>query len=234
MEDATAGIKVTFPASALGSSTSAGNVQIKETNNIRSTSTAQPVGGTAQEIKVTDSDGTPITTFASDITIERSKRVSVAIQSSKPGVIIGKQGSAIEELKKELEKTFGGNFEVTIQELRQPDTDANIIAETVQGQIERRMPYRRAAKMAMEKAIQAGALGVKIGVSGRLNGAEIARDEMFKEGNVPLQTLRANIQFARRHAVTKFGTIGVQVWVYKGMVFKNVQQAQSSSLNPTK
>lgn len=169
----------------------------------------------------------------SDITIERSKRVSVAIQSSKPGVIIGKQGAAIEDLKKELEKTFGGNFEVTIQELRQPDTDANIIAETVQGQIERRMPYRRAAKMAMEKAMQSGALGVKVKVSGRLNGAEIARDETFKEGNVPLQTLRANIQFSRRHAVTKFGTIGVQVWVYKGMVFKNIQQVQSSALHPT-
>ena len=167
-----------------------------------------------------------------DISIERGKRVTVAIQSSKPGVIIGKQGAAIEDLKKELEKMFGGNFEVLIQEIRQPDLDANIIAENVQQQIERRMPYRRAAKMAIEKAIQAGALGVKIGLSGRLNGAEIARSDMFKEGNVPLQTLRANIQFARRHAATKFGTIGVQVWVYKGMVFKNVQQAQSSALTP--
>ena len=170
----------------------------------------------------------------SDISIERGKRVTVAIQSSKPGVVIGKQGSAIEDLRKELERMFGGNFEVLIQEIRQPDTDANIIAENVQQQIERRMPYRRAAKMAIEKAIQGGALGVKIGLSGRLNGAEIARSDGFKEGNIPLQTLRANIQFARRHAMTKFGTIGIQVWVYKGMVFKNVQQAQSSALNPTK
>jgi small subunit ribosomal protein S3 len=170
----------------------------------------------------------------SDIGIERGKRVNVTIHSSKPGVIIGKQGAAIEELRKDLEHKFGGNFQVDIQELRAPDTDPNIIAETVQGQIQRRMPYRRAAKMAIEKAMQAGALGVKIGVSGRLNGAEIARAEMFKEGNVPLQTLRANVVFARRHAVTKFGTIGVQVWVYKGMVFKNVQQVQSAGLNPTK
>lgn len=170
----------------------------------------------------------------SEITIERGKRTNVAIHSSKPGVIIGKQGAAIEELRKDLEQKFGGNFQVDIQELRSPDSDAVIIAETIQGQIQRRMPYRRAAKMAIEKAMQSGALGVKISVSGRLNGAEIARSEMFKEGNVPLQTLRANVQFARRHAVTKFGTIGIQVWVYKGMVFKSVQQVQSSALNPNK
>jgi small subunit ribosomal protein S3 len=168
----------------------------------------------------------------SELLIERGKRTRVSIISSKPGMIIGKQGAAIEELKKDLEQRFGGFFEVDIQELRNPDADAYIIAETIQGQIQRRMPYRRACKMAMEKAMQAGALGVKITVGGRLNGAEIARSDLFKEGNVPLQTLRANIQFARKHAVTKFGTIGVQVWVYKGMVFKNVQQAQSSSLTP--
>ncbi len=168
----------------------------------------------------------------SDIGIERSKRVNVTIHTSKPGVIIGKQGAAIEDMKKDLERKFGGNFQVDVQELRAPDADPVIIAETIQGQIQRRMPYRRAAKMAMEKAIQAGALGVKVLVAGRLNGAEIARSELFKEGNIPLQTLRANIVFARRHAMTKFGTIGIQVWVYKGMVFKNVQQAQSASLNP--
>lgn len=166
----------------------------------------------------------------SQIHIERNKKISVSIESSKPGVIIGKQGAAIEDLRKDLEQKFGGSFEVDIKELRNPDADANVIAESIQGQIERRMPYRRAAKMAMEKAMQAGAQGVKISVSGRLNGAEIARGETFKEGNIPLQTLRANIQFARRHAVTKFGTIGIQVHVYKGMVFKNVQQAQSSNL----
>lgn len=168
------------------------------------------------------------------IGIERGKRIAIAIESSKPGIIIGKQGAAIEDLRKDLERHFSGNFEVTIQELRTPDTDCVSIAENIQGQINRRMPYRRAAKMAIEKAMQSGALGVKVLVSGRLNGAEIARNEMFKEGNIPLQTLRANIQFARRHAITKFGTIGIKVWVYKGMVFKNMQQAQSSALTPTK
>ncbi len=166
----------------------------------------------------------------SELQIERGKRVKVTIISSKPGIIIGKQGAAIEELKKDLEMQFHTPFEVDIQEMRNPDADAYNIAESIQGQIQRRMPYRRACKMAMEKAMQAGAQGVKIKVSGRLNGAEIARSDLFKEGRVPLQTLRADIQFARAHAVTKFGTIGVQVHVFKGMVFKNVQQVQSASL----
>lgn len=165
------------------------------------------------------------------IDIDRNKKTTVAIHTSKPGVIIGKQGAAIEELRKDLERKFGGSFEVNIQEVRSPDTEPMVIAETIVGQIERRMPYRRAAKMAMEKAMQAGALGIKIGVSGRLNGAEIARSDSFKAGNVPLQTLRANVVLATKHAVTSYGTIGVQVWVYKGMVFKKVQQMQSSALN---
>ncbi len=165
------------------------------------------------------------------IDIDRNKKTTVVIHSSKPGVIIGKQGAAIEDLRKDLERRFGGSFEVQIQEIRSPDSEPAVIAENIQGQIERRMPYRRAAKMAMEKAMQAGALGVKITVSGRLNGAEIARSDTFREGNVPLQTLRANITMATRHAVTTYGTIGVQVCVYKGMVFKKVQQMQSATLS---
>ena len=166
----------------------------------------------------------------SSIEIERSKKTTVTIHTSKPGVIIGKQGAAIEDLRKDLERRFGGSFQVEIQEIRSPDADPDIIAETIQGQIQRRMPYRRAVKMSIEKAMQAGAIGIKVTVSGRLNGAEIARDDLFKEGNVPLQTLRANIVHAKRHAITKFGTIGIQVWIYKGMVFKKVQQMQSNAL----
>ncbi len=164
------------------------------------------------------------------IEIDRSKRVSVVIHTSKPGVVIGKQGAAIEDLKKDLERKFPGMFDVNIQEIRNPDADAHVIAETIQGQIQRRMPYRRASKMAIEKAMQSGAKGVKIKISGRLNGAEIARTELFKDGNIPLQTLRADVQFARRHAATTYGTIGVKVWIYKGMVFKKVQQVQSAAL----
>ncbi|PIR52970.1 30S ribosomal protein S3 [Candidatus Peregrinibacteria bacterium CG10_big_fil_rev_8_21_14_0_10_49_10] len=166
----------------------------------------------------------------SGIDIERTKKTSITIHTSKPGVIIGKQGAAIEELRVDLEKAFGGSFEVNIQEIRNPDGDAEVIAETIQGQIQRRMPYRRAARMALEKATQSGVKGIKIFVSGRLNGADIARNELFKEGNIPLQTLRADVQFAKRHAITTYGTIGVQVWIYKGMVFKKVAQVQSASL----
>ncbi len=166
----------------------------------------------------------------SDILIDRSKKTLVTIKTSKPGVIIGKQGAALEEMRKDLEKKFGGSFLVEIQEVRNPDADAAVIAENIQQQIERRMPYRRAAKQAIEKAMASGALGVKISLAGRLNGAEIARSDTFKEGNIPLQTLRADIQFARRHALTKYGTIGVQVHVFKGMIFKNAQQMQSNAL----
>jgi len=167
----------------------------------------------------------------SSMEIDRSKKTSLVIHTSKPGVIIGKQGAAIEELRKDLEKKFGGSFEVNIQEIRTPDSDAVVIAETIQGQIQRRMPYRRAARMALEKAMQGGAVGVKIRVAGRLNGAEIARSELFKDGNIPLQTLRANITFARRSAKTTYGTIGVKVWVYKGMVFKKVEHIQTATLS---
>ncbi len=164
------------------------------------------------------------------IEIDRGKKTSVVIHSSKPGVIIGKQGAAIEDLRKDMEKQFGGSFEINVHEIRTPDADAACVAESIQGQIERRMPYRRACKMAMEKAMQSGAVGIKISVSGRLNGAEIARDDAFRSGNVPLQTLRANIQFATRHARTAYGTIGVQVWIYKGMVFKKIREAKSAAL----
>lgn len=166
----------------------------------------------------------------SSIEIDRGKKTSVLIHSSKPGVIIGKQGASIEDLRKELEKEFGGSFEINVQEIRNPDADAACIAESIQSQIERRMPYRRACKMAMERAMQAGLVGIKIGVSGRLNGAEIARSDSFKAGNVPLQTLRADIKHAVRHSKTTYGTIGVQVWVYKGMVFKKIAHATSAAL----
>ena len=166
----------------------------------------------------------------SKIEIDRSKKVFVIIHTSKPGVVIGKQGAAIEQLSKDLSRQFGKNFEVNIQEVRNPDMDPEVIAESIAGQLQRRMPYRRAAKMSIEKAMQAGAKGIKISVSGRLNGAEIARSEFFKDGNIPLQTLRANVTFARRHAATTYGTLGIKVWVYSGMVFKKVQQVQSSAI----
>ncbi|MBT3293563.1 30S ribosomal protein S3 [Candidatus Peregrinibacteria bacterium] len=168
----------------------------------------------------------------SKIDIERTKKTSVSIHTSKPGVVIGKQGAAIEQLKQDLEKKFGSSFDVNIQELRNPDGDAEVIAETIQAQMQRRMPFRRAARMAIEKAMQSGGVkGIKITISGRLNGADIARSEQFKEGNIPLQTLRANVEFAKRGAQTSYGTIGIKVWVYKGMIFRKVEHVQSASLH---
>jgi small subunit ribosomal protein S3 len=167
----------------------------------------------------------------SKIAIDRSKNVSVTIHSAKPGVIIGKQGASIELLKGDLNKKFPGNFDVNIQEVRNPDGDAEVIAELIQGQLQRRMPFRRAAKMAIEKAMQSGVTGIKVTIAGRLNGAEIARSEQFKDGNIPLQTLRADVTMARRTAQTTYGSLGIKVWIYNGLVFKKIQQVQSSSLH---
>lgn len=155
------------------------------------------------------------------IEIERSaKKVVVNIHAAKPGLIIGRQGVAIEDLRDMLNKKFGENFEVNIIEVPNPDISAQLIGELVSSQIERRIAYRRAVKMAVQKAIEAGAIGVKIQVAGRLNGVEIARREYFKEGNIPLHTLRANIDYAQINASTTYGIIGIKVWVYKGLVFK--------------
>lgn len=156
------------------------------------------------------------------IEIARSaKKVSVNIHAAKPGLIIGRQGLAVDDLRDELQRRFKDQIEVNILELKNPDLSAQLIAEMVKQQIEKRIAYRRAAKMALQKAVEAGAKGVKIHVSGRLNGVEIARREYFKNGNIPLHTLRADIDYARVDAHTTYGVIGIKVWIYKGMVFKS-------------
>jgi small subunit ribosomal protein S3 len=168
------------------------------------------------------------------VEIERSsKKVVVNIHAAKPGLIIGRQGVAIEDLRDELNKKFGENFEVNILEVPQPDLSAQLIGELVAAQIEKRIAYRRAVKIALEKAIGAGAIGAKIQIAGRLNGVEIARKEYFKEGNIPLHTLRADIDYSRVNAHTTYGVIGIKVWVYKGLVFKKNEvpsEAQSAKV----
>jgi len=167
----------------------------------------------------------------SSIGIERdSSHVSVIIFTSKPGVIIGRSGTAIEDLKKTLSKQFNNNFDVNIREIKNPDTDAEILAENVAQQISRRIAFRRAAKSAVRKAMDAGAKGVKIEVSGRLNGAEISRTEFTLEGKIPLQTFRADISYASKRAETTYGTIGVKVWVFRGEV---VRDRMSKKLSET-
>ena len=152
------------------------------------------------------------------VVIDRpAKNARITVYSARPGVVIGKKGEDIEVLKADLQKILGGQVHVNIEEIRKPEIDAQLIADSIAQQLEKRIMFRRAMKRAMQNAMRLGAQGIKIMSSGRLNGAEIARDDMFKEGNVPLQTLRANIQHAVRHAKTTYGTIGVQVWIYKGM-----------------
>lgn len=157
------------------------------------------------------------------VKIERSpKKVVVNIHSGKPGLIIGRQGVGIDDFRDHLSRHFGQNFEVNVIEMPTPDLSAQLLGEFVATQIEKRIAYRRAVKMALQRAIEAGAKGVKIQVSGRLNGVEISRREYFKEGNIPLHTLRADIDFARVNAYTTYGVIGIKVWVYKGLVFSKL------------
>ena len=160
----------------------------------------------------------------SKVEIQRSnKNLTVTIHTSKPGIIIGKQGDKIEQLKKELSNKFGEHIEININEVKKPDLDAAIVADNIANQVERRISYRRASKQALQKAIDAGAIGVKIYVGGRLNGVDIARGEFFKQGNIPLHTFRADIDYAKATAVTTYGAIGIKVWIYKGNVYKNDQ-----------
>lgn len=156
----------------------------------------------------------------SQIEIQRNANmVTVNIHTSRPGIVIGSQGAAIESLRKDLEREFHEKFNINIKEIKKPYQDAVILAELVGKQIEKRIPYRRACKMAIERSMESGSKGVKINVAGRLNGVEIARTQFFTEGKIPLQTFRSDIDYAYFRAVTTYGTIGVKVWIYKGEIF---------------
>ena len=156
------------------------------------------------------------------IEIERDgKRVKVFVHCAKPGMIIGKQGSEIDKLRSEIEAFAGIPALVNVVEVKQPDLDAQLIAESVANQLERRIAFRRAMKQAILRTMKLGAKGIKIQLSGRLNGAEIARTEHYHEGTIPLQTIRADIEYGFWEANTTYGKIGVKVWVYKGEVLAN-------------
>ncbi len=156
----------------------------------------------------------------SRIVIERTlKLITVTIQAARPGVIIGKGGQEVDKLKAELKKVVKKDVQINIFEVKQPDVDARIVAESIARQIEGRVSYRRAIKMAISTAIRSGAEGIKVQLSGRIGGAEIARSEMFKEGRTPLHTFRADIDYALAVAHTKVGTLGVKVWICNGEVF---------------
>ena len=155
----------------------------------------------------------------SKIEIERTaKFVKVNVYTAKPGLVIGKGGNLSESLKAELQKMIGKEVNLNIVELKNIDTDAQLVAENIANQLERRISFRRAMKQCMQKAMKAGALGIKTSVSGRLGGADMARTEFYKEGTIPLQTLRADIDYGFYEADTTYGKIGVKVWIYKGEI----------------
>ncbi len=160
------------------------------------------------------------TSSISKIIISRTAdKVIVDIHTSKPGVLIGRAGAGVEQMKKEVEKiTKKGNVSINIMEIKHPDMDAQLVAENIAAQLEKRVSFRRAMKAAMQRTMKAGAKGVKTMVGGRLDGAEIARSENYHEGSIPLQTLRADIDYGFAEAHTTFGVIGVKVWVYKGEI----------------
>jgi small subunit ribosomal protein S3 len=166
----------------------------------------------------------------SKIEIERaSDRVRVIIFTAKPGVVIGKGGNEIEVTKKALSKITDKKISVDIKEIKRPDRDAQLVAENIAGQLENRVSFRRAMKSCMGRTMKAGALGIKTAVSGRLGGADIARTEFYSEGTIPLQTLRADIDYGVAEANTTYGKVGVKVWIYKGEILpaKNNEDAQS-------
>jgi len=160
----------------------------------------------------------------SKITIERPQgKVVLNIFTSKPGMIIGVKGAGVETLKKELKKMVGTkSVHLNIMEVKYPDKDATLVAEGIAAQLEKRASFRRTMKQAMQRVMRSGAKGVKVMVSGRLDGAEIARSEHYHEGSIPLQTLRANIDYGVATARTTFGAIGVKVWIYKGEVLPKI------------
>ena len=155
----------------------------------------------------------------SKIEIERTpKFVKVNVFTAKPGIVIGKGGAGAESIKADLQKMINKDVNLNIVEVKDIDTNAQLVAENIAGQLERRISFRRAMKQCMQKTMKAGALGIKTAVSGRLGGADMARTEFYKEGTIPLQTLRADIDYGFAEADTTYGKIGVKVWIYKGEV----------------
>ena len=169
----------------------------------------------------------------SRIQIERpANNARVIIHTARPGIVIGKKGEDIERLRSDISKMMGVPAQVSVEEIRKPELDAYLVAESVAQQIERRIMFRRAMKRAVTNTLRLGALGIKINVSGRLNGAEIARSEWYREGRVPLHTLRADIDYGFAEAQTTYGVIGIKVWIFKGEVLSHAETEVEENANP--
>lgn len=169
----------------------------------------------------------------SKIIIERpSKKCTISIHSARPGVVIGKKGADIDKVKKELQKFTKDEVHLNIIEIRKPELDSTLVAEGIAQQLERRVAFRRAMKRSVQSALRMGAEGIRINVSGRLGGAEISRMEWYREGRVPLHTLRADVDYGIASALTTYGIIGVKVWIFKGEIRKD-EELQRMPTNPT-
>jgi small subunit ribosomal protein S3 len=156
----------------------------------------------------------------SKVVIERTlKRITLTIHTARPGVVIGKGGNEVDKIKEELKKLTGKDVQINIYEIKRPELDAKLIGESIAQQLEARISYRRAMKQAIAAAVRVGAQGIKVKLGGRLAGAEMARNEMYKEGRIPLHTLRADIDYAISEALTVYGKIGIKVWIFKGEVY---------------
>lgn len=167
----------------------------------------------------------------SKVVIERAaKNTKVTVHTARPGVIIGKKGADIDKLRQNLSKRAGGEVSLNIVEVRKPEIDAQLVAEGVAQQLERRVSFRRAMKRAVQSSLRFGALGIRINVSGRLGGTDIARMEWYREGRVPLHTLRADIDYGTAEALTTFGIIGVKIWIYKGDILEHDPHAREKRL----
>ncbi len=167
----------------------------------------------------------------SKVIIERAaKNTRVTVHTARPGVIIGKKGADIEKLRSDLSKQAGGDVSLNIVEIRKPEIDAQLVAEGIAQQLERRVSFRRAMKRSVQSALRLGAKGIRINVSGRLAGADIARMEWYREGRVPLHTLRADLDYGFSEALTTYGIIGVKVWIYKGDVMEHDPMARDKHL----
>lgn len=173
----------------------------------------------------------------SRIVIERPTRAAViTIHTARPGVVIGKKGADIEVLRKDVAQILGlhiNNVKINIEEIRKPELDAQLVAESIAQQLERRVMFRRAMKRSMQNTMRMGGQGIKINVAGRLNGAEIARSECYREGRVPLHTLRADIDYGFAEALTTYGILGIKVWIYKGEVF-DLEQKKAAAQQEAK
>ncbi|GGC83882.1 30S ribosomal protein S3 [Marinobacter halophilus] len=164
----------------------------------------------------------------SKIVIERpAQNARITIHTARPGIVIGKKGEDVDRLRREVSDMMGVPVHINIEEVRKPDLDARLVAQNVAGQLERRVMFRRAMKRAVQNAMRQGAKGIKIQVGGRLGGAEIARSEWYREGRVPLHTLRADIDYATYEAHTTYGVIGVKVWIFKGEILGGMEQVRA-------